>query len=408
MGSNTIRLKNKTKVLSLHSTMIILGIIFISFNLRAPITAIGPIISLIKGEYYLNNSMAGFITTLPLIAFAIFSPFVSKINHRFGHGLTMLGGLMLIVIGGLIRSYTGCLGLFLGTALMGIGIAIGNVLLPSIIKHKFSNNVGAITSVYTTSMCIFAAIGAGASVPLTTTFGLTWRNSLGIWIILTLITTVVWLPQLKKSENSNNDNNLVTQVKRKGKSIWKSSLAWWVTLFMGIQSLLFYSLVAWLPSIIEAKVMDSGFAGSMALLFQLVGLPATLIIPIVSDKFRHQKLIASFISVVYLIGMILLLFAGTKTLIIISLVFIGIGMGGSISLSIVFISLRTPHAKKAAELSGMAQSAGYLLAALGPLLIGFLFDLTKSWDIPIMVFILFIVLLIYFGIEAGRGEVTHH
>lgn len=407
MESNIVKLKKMEKQLSLNSAIIILGIIFVSFNLRAPITSIGPIISLVKKEYLLNNSMAGFITTLPLVIFALFSPCVSKISHRFGYGITMLGGLLLISAGELIRSYTNFFGLFLGTAVMGIGIAIGNVLLPSIIKHKFPNNVGLMTSVYTTSMCIFAAIGAGVSVPLTTTYGLTWRNSLGIWILLTLITIAVWLPQLRKIEESSNINRVDNQEKLKGKSIWKSKLAWWITLFMGIQSLLFYSLVAWLPSIIQSKGMSGEFAGSMALLFQLVGLPATLTIPIIAYRFKHQKLIAITISIIYLIGMFFLLLAETKFLIIISLIFLGLGMGGAISLSIAFISLRTPHAKKAAELSGMAQSAGYLLAALGPILIGGIFDITKSWNIPILMFIFFIVLLMYFGIKAGRDEVTH-
>ncbi len=120
-----------------HLLIIFLGIIFVSFNLRAPITSVGPVIDLIQAQYNLNSSMAGFITTLPLLAFAIFSPFVAKINHKIGHGLTMFVGLLLIIIGELVRSYTNVYGLFIGTISIGIGIAIGNVLIPSVIKHKF-------------------------------------------------------------------------------------------------------------------------------------------------------------------------------------------------------------------------------------------------------------------------------
>ena len=124
-----------------HLLIVFLGIIFVSFNLRAPITSVGPVIDLIQEEYTLNSSMAGFITTLPLLSFAIFSPFVSKISHNYGYGLTMLVGLILIIIGELVRSYTGVFGLFIGTIFIGLGIAIGNVLMPSVIKHKFKKNI---------------------------------------------------------------------------------------------------------------------------------------------------------------------------------------------------------------------------------------------------------------------------
>lgn len=383
---------------------IILGIIFISFNLRAPITSVGSIIDLIKDECNLTSSLAGFITTLPLIAFAVFSPFVSKISSKFGYGLTMLSGLIFIIAGEFIRSYTNSFGVFAGTILIGMGIAIGNVLIPSIIKLKFSKNVGIITSIYTTSMCIFAAVGSGVSVPLAIGYNFGWRHALAVWSILSLITIFVWLPQLKNSNVSTNKNTIVKNTK--GTSIWKSPLAWWVTLFMGTQSLLFYCLVAWLPSIITAKGMSAEFSGMMALLFQLVGLPATLLMPIIADRFKDQKVITTISSLIYLVGMSLLFVSNSAISIIISLIFVGIGMGGSISLSITFISLRAPNAKKAAELSGMSQSAGYSLAAVGPFLIGFIFDRTSSFTIPIAMLILFIIMLIYFGLKASKNEVV--
>jgi CP family cyanate transporter-like MFS transporter len=389
-----------------HLLIVFLGIIFVSFNLRAPITSVGPVIDLIQEEYTLNSSMAGFITTLPLLSFAIFSPFVSKISHNYGHGLTMLVGLILIIIGELVRSYTGVFGLFIGTIFIGLGIAIGNVLMPSVIKHKFKKNPGSIISIYITSMCVFAAIGAGLSIPATNILG--WNSALAIWIFLALIALLIWLPQLKKSETYNNSDDLAIDEAIQNKSIWKSPLAWWVTLYMGTQSLLFYTLIAWIPSIIVFKGFDSNFAGMMILFFQLVGLPATLLVPIIADKIKHQKLIATVISLTYLLGMIIFLFATSTFNIIVSMVFIGIGMGGSISLAIGFITLRTPHAKKAAELSGMSQSAGYLLAAIGPILIGFIHDITNSWTSSIIVLIVCILLLIFFGLKAGRNQLTHN
>lgn len=392
--------------LNSHLFLVFLGIVFVSFNLRAPITSVGPVIDLIQIKYDLNSSMAGFITTLPLLAFAIISPFVAKLNHKFGHGLTMFFGLLLIILGELIRSYTDIYGLFIGTAFIGIGIAIGNVLIPSVIKHKFKKNVGNVLSIYITSMCIFAALGSGLSIPMTEIWD--WNTSLAIWTILTVFTLLIWLPQLKKSGEYNNSDDLKIEEKMKSKSIWKSPLAWWVTLYMGTQSLLFYTLIAWIPSILLYKDFDAHFAGMMLLLFQLISLPATLLVPAIADKIRHQKLIATIITLIYLVGMVIFLFAISKSSVIISMIFLGLGMGGTISLAIGFISLRTPHAKKAAELSGMSQSAGYLLAAVGPILIGFIYDLSKSWTIPILMLILLIILLIFFGLKAGRDEVTHH
>lgn len=391
-----------------ETILIILGIIFISFNLRAPITAVGSVVKMIKEEYMLSSGMAGFITTLPLIAFAIISPFVAKLSHNWGYGKAMGLGLVFILIGELVRSYTNVSGLFIGTAFLGIGIALGNVLIPSIIKLKFPDRVGLITSIYTSSMIIFAAIGAGVSVPLAKGLNLGWRNALASWFILTVITLVIWFPQLKVKGNINfskiDTHDINSQ--SSSKSIWKSPVAWSVTLFMGIQSFLFYSLVAWLPTIIVSKGMMDSFAGTMALTFQLIGIPTALIIPILCDKFKSQRGLVLITCLFYISGMSLFLFSQTQTLILISVLLMALGMGGSISLAIAFISLRSPNPKRASELSGMSQSAGYLLAAVGPILMGIIYDTFKSWSFPLIIFLGLIILLGLSGWFAGNDIVT--
>ena len=381
-----------------------LGILFISFNLRAPITAVGSVVEMIKLEYNLSNGMSGFITTLPLIAFAIVSPFVAKISQKFGYGKTMFGGLVFILVGELVRSYTNVVGLFLGTIFLGIGIAIGNVLIPSVIKLKYTEKMGVMISVYTSGMCLFAAIGAGVSIPLAKGLDLGWKNVLAFWFVLTIITLVIWAPQLKTQGGTTTQSS--DKATKKQQSIWKSSTAWWVTLYMGIQSLLFYSLVAWLPTIVVSKGMTDSFAGRMALTFQLTAIPATLLVPVLCDKFKNQRGLVAVTCSLYLMGMVTFLYGSSSLLITVAVLLMSLGMGGSISLSIAFISLRSPNAGRASQLSGMSQSAGYLLAAIGPIMVGALFDSMQNWSIPIAILIGLIVLLAFCGWNAGNHVVT--
>ena len=381
------------------SLLVILGILFISFNLRAPITAVGSIVDLIQEQYGLSTAAAGFITTLPLLAFAVVSPFVAKLSSKIGHAMTMMVGLILILAGEFIRSYTGSVGLFAGTAVIGVGIAIGNVIIPGIIKLYFPDKVGKITSIYTSGMCIYAAVGAGISVPLAKGWDLGWQHTLASWFILTCITILIWLPQVKKSKA------VSSAPKAAGKtSIWKSGLAWWVTLFMGIQSLLFYSLVAWLKTIVTSKGLSDAFAGNMALMFQLMAIPATLLIPSLCDKFKDQRVLTLCVCCIYAVGMALFLIGQSSFMMVAAVIVMAIGMGGSISLSIAFISLRSPNSARASELSGMSQSAGYLLAAAGPVVTGFIYDQLQSWTVPLILFIVLIGLLALCGLYAGKNQ----
>ncbi|SDL50452.1 MFS transporter, CP family, cyanate transporter [Maridesulfovibrio ferrireducens] len=397
------------KIKKSSQLLLVIIIILVSFNLRAPLTSVGPIIHFIQKEFLLNNSMAGLLTTLPLIVFGIISLFVSKISAKFGSMRTLISGLVLILIGEAIRSYTGLYGLFIGTGILGIGIAVGNVLIPSFIKQKFSAHIGPITSLYATSMCLSAALGAGLSAPLILQFNFDWRDTLFIWSVLAVITIATMFFYLIKNKPAQLPPKTATPelFGINEKSIWKSPLAWWVTLFMGAQSLVFYSLAAWLPSMITSKGMGVEFAGLMCLVYQLMAIPATLIIPVLAGRRDDQRKLTTIKIGIYLLGILLLFFTKSKTIILLSVVLMGIGMGGSISLAIAFISLRTPNAKKTTQLSGMSQSFGYFFAALGPFLLGFMYDVTQSWDLPIISLVTVLILLAFFGLKAGANNVTH-
>lgn len=376
--------------------LITFGIVLISFNLRAPMIAVGPIVDLISAEYGLSATIAGMITAIPLIAFAAISPFVPRLSDKVGFRRLMFIGLVMMIIGEAVRSFCGLPGLFIGTAVMGLGIGIGNVLIPCLIKLTYKTKAGSMIGVYTTCMSIFAAIGAGTSIPLAT--GLGWNVALALWIVLAVVALVVWSPQAASSE----EKTCAAKTEEK-KSIWKSPVAWWVTLYMGMQSLLFYTLVAWYPTIIVANGMSESFSGTMAMLFQLISIPVTLLVPIIASRMKDQKMIAAAISAGYLVGL-LLIFSTSEIPMVVSVILTGLGAGGCISLAISYISMRTDGYRTSADLSGMSQSFGYLLAAIGPMLIGSIFDMTGTWTWSISTLIVLEIFVLFAGVMAGRNK----
>ncbi len=380
--------------------ILILGIIFVAFNLRPAITSVGPIIDLIRSDLGISNGIAGFITTLPLISFAILSILAPKIGHLVGNERTIFLGLLVLCIGIITRSLGNTSMLFFGTILVGVGVAIGNVLIPSIVKLHFPLKVGIITSIYTTSMNTFAAIGSGFSIPLAKGLSLGWRWALASWALVAVIAMIMWLPQLRNINKATDSYSNQSS----NRSMWRSPIAWQVTLFMGLQSFLFYCTVAWLPEILESKGMQLSMAGWMVSLMQLVGLPTTFLAPVIANRFKSQKLIVFIIGLVYFAGVMGLLFVQTNGLLIFSIICIGSAQGASISLVLTMIGLRTKNPRQAANLSGMAQSVGYLLAAIGPALVGFLFDYTHSWLTPLIIFSIITILMIIAGVGAGRNR----
>jgi CP family cyanate transporter-like MFS transporter len=379
------------------------AIICISFSLRAPMTSIGPLAGLMGASLGATNGFIGFISTLPLITFAVCSPMVSWFNVRFGLGKTMMAGLLLIVLGGVIRAYAGITGLLMGTALVGIGICVGNVLIPSIVKLKFPQQIGIVTGIYITAMAAFASIGAGISYPLAES-GLGWERVLLVWSGVAFLAVLSWLPHRTLGEDDRIEeiarkrNRKIGQNHKK-KSIWKSPLAWYITLFMGLQSINFYSLTAWIPSILQSWGMEPETTGYMALWFQLIGIPASFLAPVMAAKLKSQKPVALGSGIFCALGLAMLLYRPSVPFTMLALLLIANGGAASFAWSMAMAGF-----KEAASLSGMMQSVGYALAAIGPTLCGVLYDKVHSWNFVIILFIGLAVMMLIVGILASKKE----
>ncbi|MYL40267.1 MFS transporter [Virgibacillus massiliensis] len=384
-----------------YQILLVTGIVVIAFNLRPSITSVGPIIGTIRDQLNLSNGSVGFLTSLPLIAFAIMSPLVPKISNRYTNERVMLIGLIVLFIGVSLRSLSVIFFLFAGTLLIGFGIAICNVLLPSVIKEKFPAKVGIMTSVYSTIMGGFAATASGLSVPIASGLNLGWQIALFVWAVPALIGIIVWGYLVKKRAN---ERSLYHYVQPVSNRIWKSPLAWQVAGFMGFQSFLFYVTISWLPEILHASGFTVNTAGWMLSIMQFIGVPASFIVPMLAGKFRSQQGLVLIMGLFSVTGYTALLFGESSFMLILSVVLIGVALGGTFPLALTILSLRARNGIEAAQLSGMAQSFGYILAAFGPFSIGFLYDQTHTWGIPLITLVTIAIIVILFGMGAGRDK----
>ncbi|MED1470566.1 MFS transporter [Bacillus salipaludis] len=392
---------SNTQTKSSYLFFLVTGIILVAFNLRPAITSVGPLIGMIQKDVGLAHWSAGLLMSLPLIVFAVMSPIVPKLANRFSNEKTLLIGLVSLLIGISIRVIPMTFFLFAGTLLAGTGIAIGNVLLPAVAKDKFPQKFGLMTSVYSTSMGFVASLASGVSVPLATGLNLGWQGALIVWGIPAIVAILVWSFLVKFNQGS---QNAVRKVTPSSNQIWRSKLAWQIAIFMGFQSFLFYVTISWLPEILHSHGISVETAGWLLSFSQLVGLPASFFVPVMAGRFRSQVGISFGLSLSALVGFTGLLFGSSYPVLIISIILIGIALGGSFPLALSYIGLRARSAAQAADLSGMAQSTGYILAAIGPLFIGFLYDQTHMWTTPLITLIIVSVIQMTFGMLSGRNR----
>lgn len=379
----------------IQQALLIAGIVAIALNLRPALTGVGPLIADIRQDTGLSNTLLGLLTTLPLLAFGFVSAFTPLATRRLGLERTLAAALGALAAGILLRGAPSVLLLYLGTAVLGTAIAFGNVLLPSIVKRDFPARTGSMTGIYSSAMGIGATIGAGVSVPLALVLG--WRGSLAVWAIPALAALLLWLPQTHQRTPPFRSRTIRQSLRHLG----GSRIAWFVALFMGLQSLTFYVIIAWLPEILQSRGHDAAFAGWMLALSQGTGILGTMIVPTWAGRLRDQRPLVWMLGLMEagsLAGMLI----PVAAIVPIWVSLLGFIMGGTFGLALLLIVLRTDDSETATELSGMAQSIGYLLAAAGPLLFGLLYDLMRGWTGPILFLVATMVAKVVTGLGAGR------
>ncbi|MCM3746487.1 MFS transporter [Paenibacillus pasadenensis] len=378
--------------------LVAIGFLLIAANMRAAITSVGPLIDKISGVYNLSSELSGLLTSLPLLAFAVMSLLAPKIAERFGPERSILYSLILLLIGMFVRAVPGTAALFTGTALIGLAIAISNVLLPSLIKRDFPNQIGLLTGSYSVTMSVFAAIASGVAVPMASLPGWDWSRSLLVWSALGFIALAVWLPHSLRAKPA-----AASGSRGSFAAMFRSPLAWSITFYMGLQSMTFYVTVAWLPSMFHERGFSPESGGLMLSIMQLVSLPTSFFIPLLASRMRSQVplvIAAGATAIAGYCGMIW----GPNSLSLLWIALIGLSQGATISLALTLFGLRTRNSQEAARLSGMAQSIGYLLAALGPVLLGSLHDAAQSWSPVLAVLLAVSVIVLSLGLKAGRDS----
>ncbi|CDQ40591.1 MULTISPECIES: CynX/NimT family MFS transporter [Virgibacillus] len=385
-----------------YTILLILVILLIAATLRSPITSVGPLIPFFREELSASNSMIGLVNTLPLLAFGIFSPFVPKLSSKFGMEITLFIAMIFLSLGIVIRSLGGISILLFGTLLLGMAIAVGNILMPGLIKSSFPFHIGLMTGLYSVSMNIFGALASGVSVPIASIATLDWRNAMQIWSLLSFLSIIVLLLRLPAIRSSN--KKVFVEVKSQpSKAIFKSKIAWAVTFFMGLQSLIPYSLFTWLPDILLTKGFTESEAGWLIAIYQLGLIPTTFIAPIIAARLQSQRLIACISGLLFFFGLLGITLTSSDV-IIAFLILTGIGAGTTFSLAMMFFVLRTNTVSESSQLSSMAQSIGYMIAALGPFLLGSIAEWTNGWAVPLAILMTASLCIAFFGTIAGKNE----
>jgi CP family cyanate transporter-like MFS transporter len=371
----------------------IAGFLLLAANLRTALTAVGPLLETIRADLGLTAGQAGFIGTLPLLTFAVVSPQVPRLARWMGTDRLLWCALALLAVGIVLRSLPVAGFLWAGTVLLGAAIAAGNVLLPSLIKRDFPDHVSAVTGVYTAVIGIMASTAAGVAVPLAGALPGGWRTALGCWAGFVLVALAVWTPRLSRRGQSHD-------APERAATPWRSPLAWDCAVFMALSATGFYTVLSWYPSVLVSHGTSETTAGWLLFAYQIVGVLMSLVVPLVLTRLRDQRAVAATSSLLAMAGYLGLLFA--PDLAVVWVLVTGVGAGALFFLALAFFSLRAADPRSSAALSGMGQSIGYLVAAVGPTLFGALHDATGGWRVPLGVLAGVAAVHTLVGLRAGR------
>jgi MFS transporter, CP family, cyanate transporter len=394
--------------------LLVVAVAAAGFNLRTAITSLPPLFPELQTRLHLSSAALSLLAATPVICFGVASAFAAWLNRRFGEEAVLLVALVVLTAGLLLRGVAPGVLLFPGTALAASAIAILNVLLSSMVKRRWPERAGLLVGIYLTALSVGAILSSLISVPLYRSSGGSVPLALGVWAAPAALAVLLWLPQLRyrsaRSAPAAPAAPVAPGVAAKpavsgpaaGRiKIYKYALTWQVTAFMGLQSLLYYAALSWLPTIFQDRGSSAVTAGNLLGLMGVGNLATSLIVPVLAHRAPGQRalVVPSLIGTAAGLAGSLWAPLGQAPLWVLVL---GISQGSCLGLAIFFMLARAPNPGVAASLSAFSQSVGYLAASAGPLEVGLLHTATGSWDIPVVLLLALSGLELVFGLLAAR------
>ena len=371
---------------------ILLAIVLLGLNLRTVIASLPPLLPAIRDDLALSATVAGLLTTIPVLCFGALAPPARRLAHRIPLEATLVACAVVTAIAAGVRGTGTTAGLFAGSILAGASVAVSQTALPILIRIAFPRAAATYIGAYSMALPIGATLGAGFAVLLQEALGDSWRASLAVWAIPAVLAAALWLPPALRRRT------LITGPDPE--PLRREPLAWAVAVYFGIQSAGFYATLAWLPEILEASDWSTRTAGALLALASLASAVPAFLVPVLAGRRESQTLILGAIAGTAALGVIGLLAApGLAPL---WAVLIGLGQGGALGLGLVLPVLRARTPGQVASLTAMTLSVGYLIAAAGPWLLGVAHDLSAGWEIPIAVLLAITLAQLVPGVPATR------
>lgn len=374
----------------------VISLFLVALSFRPAIVAVAPLLDQITAGIGLSASTGGLLLTLPVLCFGLIGPSAPIFARRFGLERTLGGVLVAIVVGSALRLWPTAPALFAGTAVIGAGIAVGNILLPVLIKRDFSGSVGMMSGLYTLSITGGAALAAGVTLPIAQAAGVNWNVALAAWGLLALAGLASLIPGIVKARNRASRTALSS---RAASRLLADPVAWIVTIFFALQSLNFYSMTTWIPTILISYGYSPAEAGVLLSLNSLVSILPAMVTPMLMTRMVRQSVLVLGLAALYAIALTGFILLPSGAALWVSV--LGAGQGATLAYALTLIILRSPDTETAAQLSGMTQSWGYALAAVGPFALGAVFDITKTWTVPLVVLLLLVIPQAVMGFRAG-------
>lgn len=379
------------------------ALFFISLVLRPPVASVGPLLHEIITDFGLSAAETSLIASAPVFCFGLGAFASPTLVRKFGVNRSMLLVLGALLLSVSLRLFFGYPGLLVGTLAAGLSIAVANVLLPTIVRVEFPNRVPLVTGFYTTLLAFSASFAAWVAVPSSALVG-GWRPALALWVLPALLAVLFWMP--KALGGQGHVAQAASAVSEERSAVLRSPISWAIVGFFGLQSLGFYSVLGWLPTLLIARGETPESAGSYLGLATAIGIPAGLILSTVISRFKSLAWWVAGASALTLTGFILLLAAfETPSLTTVACVVVGVGQAATFPMSLSIISTRASTKAQTTQLSSMAQGWGYLLAATGTFVVGLLAETTGSWALSVGLLAALTLVQVGVGFYSGRPGV---